>query len=155
MVSPGVMVSQSNHAAGNGFQPYCGVAMQRETSDLPQPPPEGDRSPRTPASGNPGTGAQPPAPTSTKIFEEILELGDETVWVWTQGYYRRQTDVQKEGMLKIDLPLHKNGNGAHLILMKDLSRDPLQYFTLRRLEHLRRTIRYNLTRLQKNGRLEG
>jgi len=99
--------------------------------------------------GNPGTGAQPPAPTSTKIFEDILELGDEIVWMWTRGYYRRLTDIQKEEMLKIDLPLHGNGNGARLILMKDLGRDPLQYYTLRRLEHLRRTLRHNLTRLQK------
>ena len=105
--------------------------------------------------GNPGNGDSLPASTSTTIFEDIRETGDEIVWMWSRGYYRRQTDVQKDEMLRIDLPLHKNGNGAHLILMKDLSRDPLQYFTLRRLEHLRRTIRYNLTRLQKNGRLEG
>ena len=46
--------------------------------------------------GNPGGsekpsgGAQPPAPTSTKIFEDILELGDEIVWMWSRGYYRRR-----------------------------------------------------------------
>jgi len=100
-------------------------------------------------------GTKPPASTSNKIFEDILELGDEIVWMWTRGYYRRLTDIQKEEMLKIDLPLHGNGNGARLILMKDLGRDPLQYYTLRRLEHLRRTLRHNLTRLQKNGRLDG
>jgi len=94
-------------------------------------------------------GTKPPASTSNKIFEDILELGDEIVWMWTRGYYRRLTDIQKEEMLKIDLPLHGNGNGARLILMKDLGRDPLQYYTLRRLEHLRRTLRHNLTRLQK------
>jgi len=99
--------------------------------------------------GNPGIGAKPPAATSTKIFEDIREGEDGTAWVWTRGYYRRLTDIQKEEMLKIDLPLHGNGNGARLILMKDLGRDPLQYYTLRRLEHLRRTLRHNLTRLQK------
>jgi hypothetical protein len=99
--------------------------------------------------GNPGTGAKPPASTSTKIFEDIRECEDGTAWVWTRGYYRRLTDIQKEEMLKIDLPLHGNGNGARLILMKDLGRDPLQYYTLRRLGHLRRTLRHNLTRLQK------
>ena len=99
--------------------------------------------------GKPGTEVQPPASTSTKIFEDIRECEAGTAWVWTRGYYRRLTDVQKEEMLKIDLPLHGNGNGARLILMKDLGRDPLQYYTLRRLEHLRRTLRQNLTRLQK------
>jgi len=33
--------------------------------------------------------------------------------------------------------------------MKDLGRDSLHDYTLRRLEHLRRTLRHNLTRLQK------
>jgi UDP-GlcNAc:undecaprenyl-phosphate GlcNAc-1-phosphate transferase len=140
---------------GEGLTPYAGPDRRKNRDSAPLRPrdelgtglAQGDKEGGN-GGGNPGNGAQPPAPTSTKIFEEILELGDEIVWKWTRGYYRRQTDVQKEEMLKIDLPLHKNGNGAHLILMKDLSRDPLQYFTLRRLEHLRRTIRYNLTRLQ-------
>jgi hypothetical protein len=35
------------------------------------------------------------------------------------------------------------------LIMKDLGRDPLQYYTLRRLEHLRRTLRHNLARLHK------
>ena len=57
--------------------------------------------------------------------------------------------------MKIDLPLHEDGIKARIILMKDLGCAPLHYYTIRRLEHLRRTLRYNLTRLQKNGRLEG
>ncbi len=99
--------------------------------------------------GNPGRGGQPPASTSKTIFEDIRETRDEIVWMWTRGYYRRQMDAQKEGMMKIDLPLHENGNGARVILLKDLSLDPLNYFTIRRLEQLRRTLRLNLTRLQK------
>ena len=99
--------------------------------------------------GNPGRGGQPPASTSKTIFEDIRETRDEIVSMWTRGYYRRQTDAQKEGMMKIDLPLHENGNGARVILLKDLSLDPLNYFTIRRLEQLRRTLRLNLTRLQK------
>gem|GEM_PF-3912538 len=54
-------------------------------------------------------------------------------------------------MLKIALPLPLNGKGARLLLLKDLSRDPLNYYTLRRLEHLRRTLCHNLSRLQKSG----
>jgi len=95
----------------------------------------------------PANGA--PAPKSTKIFQAVLDEGDKIVWIWTRGYYRRATDLRKDEMLRIDLPLHSNGNGTRLILMKDLGRDPLNYYTLRRLEHLRRTLCYNLSRLQK------
>ena len=147
---------------GEGLTPYAGPDRRKNSDSAPLRPrdelgtglAQGDKEGGN-GGGNPGNGDSLPASTSTTIFEDIRETGDEIVWMWSRGYYRRQTDVQKDEMLRIDLPLHKNGNGAHLILMKDLSRDPLQYFTLRRLEHLRRTIRYNLTRLQKNGRLEG
>jgi len=87
------------------------------------------------------------APPSKEIFQDILKVGDKPVWSWTRGYYRRQTDFMKEEVLKIDLPLSQGGDGEHLLLMKDLARDPLQYYTLRRLEHLRRTLRSNLSRL--------
>jgi UDP-GlcNAc:undecaprenyl-phosphate/decaprenyl-phosphate GlcNAc-1-phosphate transferase len=96
-----------------------------------------------------GNGSRPPASASTKLFEDIIDRGDETVWIWTQGHYRRQTDTQKEEMMKIDLPLHEDGIKARIILMKDLGCDPLHYYTIRRLEHLRRTLRYNLIRVQK------
>ena len=48
--------------------------------------------------------------------------------------------------MKIDLPL--DSNGARLLLVKDINRDPLNYYTLRRLEHLRRTLLSNLAHLQ-------
>jgi len=83
----------------------------------------------------------------TRIFKEVREQEGETVWIWARGYYRRGTDGFPDGMLKIDLPLELNG--TRLLLAKDMSRDPLSYYTLRRLEHLRRTILSNLTRLQK------
>ncbi len=96
----------------------------------------------------PSDSSSPPS-KSTKIFRGIRELEDKTVWTWARGYYRRHTDIVKEEMLKVDLPLNANGNGSRLILMKDLSLDPLNYYTFRRLEHLRRSLRSNLSRLQK------
>ena len=85
--------------------------------------------------------------TTQTIFKDVREQGDETVRIWARGYYRRATDGLSDGMLKIDLPL--DSNGARLFLMKDLRRDSLNYYTLRRLEHLRRTLLSNLARLQK------
>ena len=76
----------------------------------------------------------------------MIDHADETIWTWTRGHYRRKTDMFGDGILKIDLPL--NANGIRLLLMKDLRRDPLNYYTLRRLEHLRRTLLSNLARLQ-------
>jgi len=106
-------------------------------SDLPMPE----------RRNSPGGGAL--TPSSKEIFQDILRVGDKPVWNWTRGYYRRKMDITKEEVLKIDLPLSRNGNGERLILMKDLARDPLQYYTFRRLEQLRRTLRSNLSRLHK------
>lgn len=90
--------------------------------------------------------SNPQPSKSTEIFRDVLYRPDETVWIWTRGHYRRETDVIGDGILKVDLPL--NANGVRLLLMKDLRRDPLNYYTLRRLEHLRRTLLSNLSRLQ-------
>jgi len=147
---------------GEGLTPYAGPDRRKNSDSAPLRPL--DKLGAGSAQGETGmaqedeeggNGGRPPASASMKLFEDIRELGDETVWVWTQGYYRRKTDIQKEEMMKIDLPLHEDGMKARIILMKDLGRAPLHYYTIRRLEHLRRTVRYNLTRLQKNGRLEG
>ena len=86
-------------------------------------------------------------PASSEIFNEIKKLENETVWICTRRYYRRSTDVKSEEMFKIDLPL--DANGSRLLLMKDLARDPLEYYTLQRLEHLRRSLVSNLARLNK------
>jgi hypothetical protein len=84
-----------------------------------------------------------------KTAREISALAaDETVRIWTRGHYRRESDGRRpEGMMKIDLPL--DSNGARLLLAKDINRDPLNYYTLRRLEHLRRTLLTHLARLKK------
>jgi len=104
---------------------------------------EGENRERRRPSGN-----DSPRPTSTKIFLNVCKHADETVRIWTRGYYRRESDERRpEGMLKIDLPL--DSNGAHLLLVKDINRDPLNYYTLRRLEHLRRTLLSNLARLRE------
>lgn len=140
---------------GEGLTPYAGPDRRKNRDSAPLGPFDDLRTGESQGDKEGGNGGRPPASASTKLFEDIRELGDETVWIWTQGHYRRQTDTQKENMMKIDLPLHEDGIKARIILMKDLGHAPLHHYTIRRLEHLRRTLRYNLTRLQKNGRLEG
>lgn len=50
--------------------------------------------------------------------------------------------LRKQSLLKLELPLSddKNGTSGRLWLVKDLERDPLGHYTLRRVEHLRRVV---------------
>jgi UDP-GlcNAc:undecaprenyl-phosphate GlcNAc-1-phosphate transferase len=63
-------------------------------------------------------------------------------YVWTRnGSY----DFEKacvENLLRLDLPLIDNGSRSlgHLRLVKDLNRDAISHYTLRRVEHLRRSV---------------
>jgi UDP-GlcNAc:undecaprenyl-phosphate GlcNAc-1-phosphate transferase len=50
--------------------------------------------------------------------------------------------LQKDCLFKLELPLTDRGNGifGRLWLVKDLERDPLGHYTIRRVEHLRRIV---------------
>ncbi len=74
-------------------------------------------------------------------------------FLWTRG----EVDLAKyaeerEPLFKIELPLI-NGDAKQpmgfLWLVKDLGRDQMDYYTLRRVEHLRRTIVDTLQKIQK------
>jgi UDP-GlcNAc:undecaprenyl-phosphate GlcNAc-1-phosphate transferase len=57
-----------------------------------------------------------------------------------------------ERMLRMEIPLEENGHDiflGHLILSKDLKQAPIKPYTIRRIEHLRRTVIPNLKRLLK------
>ena len=61
------------------------------------------------------------------------------------------SDISDECLLKLELPLLANEEKSYgtLSLIKDLKRDPINPYTLRRVEHLRRTIMGTLQRLMK------
>jgi len=75
--------------------------------------------------------------------EEQRKNGGKDAFFWKRG----ETDVtqyaRKDALLKLELPL-VNGNRERAIgtlsLVKDLKRDQITHYTLRRVEHLRRTI---------------
>ncbi len=50
--------------------------------------------------------------------------------------------LKRKTLMKLELPLTSNDNGTYgtIWLVKDLKRDPLSHYTLRRIEHLRRTV---------------
>ncbi len=88
----------------------------------------------------------------TKCFQLLEQQGDKIVRIWTRGHYRRETDVSPANMFRVELPV---GAGAlfslncRLVLIKDLQREPLEPYTLRRVEHLRRSLTDAIQRLSK------
>jgi UDP-GlcNAc:undecaprenyl-phosphate GlcNAc-1-phosphate transferase len=69
--------------------------------------------------------------------------------VWTRDGFDRSNDICKECLLKLELPLmnSKGKNFGTLWLIKDLQRDTISHYTLRRVEHLRRTVVATLDKL--------
>jgi UDP-GlcNAc:undecaprenyl-phosphate GlcNAc-1-phosphate transferase len=63
------------------------------------------------------------------------------VKVWARGHHRRGEDVSSEGMLRVEIPLGVGSvNLFNLVLIKNLSLEPVHPYTLRRVEHLRRSV---------------
>jgi len=73
-------------------------------------------------------------------------------WIWARDGFDIEKDLCEECLLKLELPLLKdNGqNLGTLWLVKDLKRDTVSHYTLRRIEHLRRTLTSTLTKFQDN-----
>ena len=67
--------------------------------------------------------------------------GSGQVRVWARGHYRRKGDARNDGMLRIEIPLSV-GNTClcRLVLLKNLTWEPVHPYTLRRVEHLRRAV---------------
>jgi UDP-GlcNAc:undecaprenyl-phosphate GlcNAc-1-phosphate transferase len=61
---------------------------------------------------------------------------------WTRDGFDSSKDICKESLLKLELPLIGNGNKmlGTLWPVKDLNTDAISHYTLRRVEHLRRTV---------------
>ena len=63
-------------------------------------------------------------------------------WSWTRDGFDASNDTRNECLLKLELPLLNNEdkNFGTLWLVKDLQRNAISHYTLRRVEHLRRTL---------------
>jgi UDP-GlcNAc:undecaprenyl-phosphate GlcNAc-1-phosphate transferase len=74
--------------------------------------------------------------------------GHSTVRVWARGHHRRREDTQDNGMLRMEIPIDGgNSAKARLVLIKNLSQEPVQPFTLRRVEYLRRSVAAAINKL--------
>jgi len=69
---------------------------------------------------------------------------------WQREGFDLERDLCKECLLKLELPLLKEDGVflGTLWLVKDLKREPVTHYTLRRIEYLRRTLISTLTKLQ-------
>jgi len=63
-------------------------------------------------------------------------------WIWIRETFHPEQDISKPGIFKIELPLLNNDDKSFgtLWLIKDLQRNTISHYTLRRVEHLRRSI---------------
>ena len=79
-------------------------------------------------------------PSDTKVQKQL---------VWTRDGFDQSNDLSKECLFKLELPLlnNENRNFGTLWLVKDLQRNAITHYTLRRVEHLRRTVVGTLDRL--------
>ncbi len=85
--------------------------------------------------------------------KERRKNGEDNLFMWKRGDIDvTQYACKKHPLLKLELPL-VDATGERAIgvlwLVKDLRRDQISHYTLRRVEHLRRTMIGVLTKLQK------
>ncbi|MHB8909231.1 MAG: hypothetical protein ACYDAA_10185 [Syntrophales bacterium] len=74
--------------------------------------------------------------------------GRGTVRVWARGQHRRREDGHDNGHLRVEFPLGSGSPAAaRLVLIKNLTREPAQPSTLRRVEYLRRSVTSAMQRL--------
>jgi UDP-GlcNAc:undecaprenyl-phosphate GlcNAc-1-phosphate transferase len=64
------------------------------------------------------------------------------VCIWVRNTFNEEKDIGKSSIFKIELPLLNNNFQSYgtLWLIKDLKRNSISHYTLRRVEHLRRSI---------------
>jgi len=68
--------------------------------------------------------------------------------IWARGHHRRQEDILNDGMLRIEIPIGAGNPAiARLVLIKNISLEPVQPFTLRRVEYLRRSATDSVNKL--------
>ena len=81
----------------------------------------------------------------------ITKRENSMAWIWSREQFHSGADPLADRLLKIDLPL---GNGEDvsfgiLRLIKDLKKEPIDYYTLRRVESLRRAVVGAMDRMAK------
>lgn len=82
-----------------------------------------------------------PGLSNSQVFQKRDEFNGNSM-TWSRNGFELNQNLCEECFLKMELPLinRKGQSYGHLWLVKDLQRDELNHHTLRRVEHLRRTV---------------
>ena len=89
-------------------------------------------------------------PAGNAIWTHEETNGSGCVRIWARGHHRRSEDTSDDGLLRVEIPIGAgNPNAAKLVLIKNLTLEPVQPYTLRRVEYLRRSVTSALDKLGK------
>jgi len=109
-----------------------------EMSPTTSSPPEGQDRRRRSVKGA--------GPKTTWTHKE--QRAGQSVRIWARGYHRRREDALIVGLLRVEIPISdKRPAAARLILIKNLTQEAIQPYTMRRVEHLRRSVMNAMGRL--------
>jgi len=72
----------------------------------------------------------------------ICQFREPNEFIWVRSTFNEEKDIGKSSIFKIELPLLTENYQSYgtLWLIKDLKRNSISHYTLRRVEHLRRSI---------------
>jgi UDP-GlcNAc:undecaprenyl-phosphate GlcNAc-1-phosphate transferase len=76
-------------------------------------------------------------------LQACVALRQEPPWrQWTRKTFMMEETLKSRCLFRLELPLCDDNSHVFgtLVLCKDVGREPIGHYTLRRLEHLRRTI---------------
>ena len=120
----------------------CPAAVTAGETSSPAPGDEGGRTAERRRGGTRSTGGK-------GVWTREERNGRERLRVWARGFHRRREDALGEGQLRIEFPLFAdNAQAGRLVLIKNLTWEPIQPFTLRRVEYLRRSLVSAFVRLK-------
>jgi len=95
----------------------------------------------------------------TKVCIPVLdtnnscEMKQPFEWVWVRHSFDSEKDITRPSIFKIELPLLTDQfqSLGTLWLIKDLQRNSISHYTLRRVEHLRRSVTSALVKMMCKG----
>lgn len=93
-----------------------------------------------------------PKPRFKALCEPGVDKRHTVELIWARDRFDRGSDVCKDCLLKLELPLLDNTNPScgTLWLVKDLRKDAISHYTLKRVEQLRRTLIGTITKIAGN-----
>jgi len=80
---------------------------------------------------------------------QVRQLKKTNEYKWVRSTFNEEQDIRKDSIFKMELPLLNDDYQSYgtLWLIKDLKRNSISHYTLRRVEHLRRSLITSLVKI--------